>query len=76
MHDLDDPEQLKLACAWMMASIKLVPDGCPWEIPLTGATYTFHHSTKTAHRWSSVAHEETDRVLRALGYMVIDPRHH
>lgn len=76
MYDIDTPEGMERAKVWMTATLSLIVPGGKWIIPRTGATYTFFHHTKTAHRAAFLADSATDRVLRELGWTVIDPRHH
>lgn len=76
MYDLDTPEGMERAKVWMTATLSMIVQGGSWLIPRTGATYTFFHDTTTAHRAAFLADPDTDRVLRELGWTVIDPRHH
>lgn len=76
MYDIDTPEGMDNAKAWLIALLSMINEGGKWAVPRSGALYTFHHTTKTAHRASYLTDPPTDRVLRELGWQVIDPRHH
>lgn len=76
MYDIDTPEGMERAKVWMLTTLSLLAEGGKWVIPRSGVTYTFYHTTKTAHRPSYLADSAADRVLRELGWTVIDPHHH
>ena len=76
MYDIDTPEGMSEAKAWMLALLSHIHPGGTWVIPRTGAVYTFFHDKKIAHRAAYLTDPPTDRVLRELGWTVIDPRHH
>lgn len=76
MYDLDTPEGMERAKAWMLAVLSIIKPGGTWVVQRSGAVYTLHHDTKTAHRAAYLFDAGADRVLRELGWQVYDPRFH
>ena len=76
MYDIDTPEGMEEAKAWMHALLSQITDGGKWIVPRSGSVYTINHQTKTAHRAGYLPDPAIDRVLREMGWAVFDPQQH
>ena len=65
-YDLDTPEGMENAKAWLKNTIAMLKDGGMWAIPRSSAIYSFNKKVKIATRINSDT--STDRVLREMGW--------
>lgn len=70
--DIGTPKGMSEAKKWMEAFLRdQLAEGGVWSIPRTAATYKFYQSKKTAVLLSEGRDHSTERVLKAIGYVII-----
>jgi hypothetical protein len=70
--DIDTPQGMVLAMAWTHAHLERIRQGGIWFVPRVASTYCIDHANKTVTRTGLMPDPAITKVLRALGWTVIE----
>lgn len=71
-YDLDTPEGMENAKAWMANMLARMSHNGVWVVPRSGTTVSFNQQDKTAKVASFLPDPSIARVLREMGFSVTE----
>ncbi len=69
--DIDTPEGMIVAKAWLLRLIDTVNEGAVWGIPRSGAAYRINKDKQSFTRLTPQGDPSTEQVLKAMGWAVL-----
>lgn len=70
--DINTPRGMRLAKAWTQMHLHRLKEGGVWYVPRVASTYTVYHSTRTIVRTGLMPDTAITKVLKALGWKLIE----
>lgn len=70
--DISTPEGLRNAVAWQRAHLARITEGGVWYVPRVASSYRVSHANKTLTRSGMKSDPTINRVLREIGWRVIE----
>jgi hypothetical protein len=68
--DIDEPNQRRMAVAWLSNFLNRINDGGTWAVPRSGTVYNVSHKHKTLTRAAGPGDPPTEAIAREAGWKV------